>query len=266
MLKAEQRPSKHVIVDASISYHKMQDARYHQAACVIQNLVSERDDLLRELNSLRSLTQASGWLPRQPRPIDPAVVAMLADKGAAPRSESEELASNDTIQQNELHLDTPGILPIPMKTSQCGALPLPPTAHSADDWSWSGPPKTQHQATSFSDIARGSSVFWDSPTEMITTTPPKDVEVDFGSNASHLIDNSAFFWTQHPGLNVTTPPGDINLAYNTATTIIPDGVPSLWPQNMVIPTTTQLSDEDMTSNNQDFQIATSYSHMESLSI
>lgn len=258
MLRAEQRPSKHVIVDASISYHKVQEARYHQAARAIQDLLSERDELLREVNSLRPLCQASGWVPRQPRLVDPAVVAMLSDRGpTVPTSEQTEIAPNDPVLQIKPTLAAPGAV------SLSGLPPLPQPTYNADDWSWSSAPKS----ASFSpDIIGDPPVIWNTPPALITATPPKDGELGYDPNASYLISDSALFWTQHPSLNTATPPGEDNLQYGTNTIVVPEEVLLSWPQSMAISTTTPLGGEEVRSNNRNFQSINSFSNPASLSI
>lgn len=266
MLRSEQRPSKHVIVDASISHHKAQEARSHQAARVIQDLITERDDLLREVNSLRSLCQPSGCAPRQPRPIDPAAIAMLAEKGtAASAGKQAEISASVTLQQTNIPPTAPGVVSLPVETPQAGLPPLPQPTYNADDWSWSSPLKPQPTTFPLNSVGVHS-VIWNASPDMVTTTPPKDVELGYDPNTSHLIDDSAFFWTQHPNLSTTTPPRDTDLPYGTNTSAI-SGVSSLlWPQNMAISPTTPSSNVEQTSNDQPFQSANSFSNPESLSI
>lgn len=266
MLRAEQRPSKHVIVDASISYHKAQEARYHQAARVIQDLLFERDELLREVNSLRPLCQASGWAPRQPRPVDPAVVSMLSDKGpTVSTSKQTDIAPNNPVLQTNPSLAAPGIASLSLQTPQAvsGLPPLPQPTYNADDWSWSSAPKS----TSFSlDITGDHPAVWNTPPEVVEATPPKDGELGYDPNTSYLISDSAFFWTQHPSLNTTTPPGDGDLQYGTNDTVVPEEVPLIWPQSMAISTTAPFNNEEARSDNQNFQSINSFSNPASLSI
>ncbi|CAI7649070.1 unnamed protein product [Penicillium pancosmium] len=257
MLRAEQRPSKHVIVDASISYHKTQEARYHQAVCAIQDLLSERDELLREVNSLRPLCQSSGWVPRQPR-VDPAVVAMLSDQGpAVSTSEQTEIAPNDTVLQINPSIAASGVATL------SGLPHLPQPTYNADDWSWSSAPNS----ASFSpDAIVDHPVIWNTPPGMVTATPPKDGELGYDPSTSYLISDSALFWTQHPSLNTTTPPRDGDLQYGTNATAVLEEMPSIWPQRMAISTTNPSGSEEARSNNQNFQSINSFSNPASLSI
>ncbi|KAJ5117414.1 hypothetical protein N7448_011046 [Penicillium atrosanguineum] len=99
MLNTEQRPSKHIVVDASIAQHKAQQARIAQATRAIQSLIAEREALLREVNSIRAMYQPGTRVPRQAQPIDPAVLDMLQGRNelaAGPLKRSD--------QPLELHL------------------------------------------------------------------------------------------------------------------------------------------------------------------
>lgn len=77
MLNTDQRPSKHVIVDANIAQNKIQQAKIDLAINVVQELMTEQDDPLQELNIFRSLCEPTTTTLHRARPIDPAVLAML---------------------------------------------------------------------------------------------------------------------------------------------------------------------------------------------
>lgn len=253
MLEPEQRPSKHVIVDASISYHRVQEERSHQAACVIQDLISERDDLLQELNTLRSLCQPSDCVPRQPRPIDPAVVAMLADtRPTATTGGQRELVSDTRLPQAGASLPTSDILSFPVQATGHDLASFLQQAYNTDDWEWSNSPKPQPAHFPSSNV-RNNLETWTVSPGMALATPPKDMGLGYDASTSHLINDSAFFWTQHSGLETTTPPGDSDIQYNGSSTILPGDVTFALPQDTMNSAPASSTSEEATFN-QTFQL------------
>ncbi|KAJ5098125.1 hypothetical protein N7532_005126 [Penicillium argentinense] len=265
MLKGEQRPSKHVIVDASISYHKTQETRLRQAARAIQNILAERDDLLQEVNILRSLCQPGVCVPRQPRqprPIDPAVVAMLANGEGPDQVDSITTVPSTVLEQARILPGVSNGVSPPTRTLEESGLPLlPQPACNTDDWSWPGSHKPQSMDLS-QNIAENPSIFWNQSPGTITITPPEHLE------ASRLVDDSAFFWTHHPGVLATTPPKDGDLQDDSMPLDLPGNLAFSWSPSMPIPmpVTTPSSNEDSVRNNQDFQTANSFPNPASLSI
>ncbi|KAJ5568195.1 hypothetical protein N7450_010681 [Penicillium hetheringtonii] len=260
MLNSEQRPSKHVIVDASISYHRVQEERSHQAACVIQDLISERDDLLRELNTLRSLCQPGDCVPRQPRPIDPAVVAMLADTRPTVIIHGQRAAISDTIlPQTSASIATSDIISFPVQAPGHDLPPLTQPTYNADDWEWSNSPKAEPVHFPSNNM-RSNLAVWETSPDMAIVTPPKEMGLGYETSPSHLINDSAFFWTQHSGLDITTPPGDSDIQYNANSTMIPNDLPFPLSQDTVNSAPASSTSEEATFNNQNFQLANPFAN------
>lgn len=85
MLPQDRRLSKHVIVDASIAYHKTQRTRLHSTTQELRELLGERDELLHEVNAFRSLYQPDVLGERVAKQVNPAVLEILAlDEAALP--------------------------------------------------------------------------------------------------------------------------------------------------------------------------------------
>lgn len=221
MLKDEQRPSKRIIVDESISHHKAQNARYLQATRTIHALMAERDDLLREVNGLRVLCKPDACVPRQVQPIDPAVREMLAD--------SDELATRPVSSSSGSFLRGPSPTMLHeafMPGASCSApaveqisRPLrsdhfPAPVYTMTDPSWNDAHKHARPPVLPADPTNDAPLLWNQSPGTAKTTPPTDMELGYNANASHVVDNAALFWSQHPGGMTTTPPGDHDLLYN----------------------------------------------------
>ncbi|OGE55801.1 hypothetical protein PENARI_c004G04271 [Penicillium arizonense] len=246
-LKPEPRPSKHAIVDASITYHRAQQARYLQVTQALQSLMTERDDLLREVNGLRALCHPGTCIPRQARPVDPAVLGMLGSKllvvdplaGDHDSSEQQPVAS-EHLGGSPLASDRLGQPPstVPQVSAPVfpGGMSMP---HGPDpevsstletgvgvvdlpEWAWDRPPKVSHQLSIPSNIADDAGLLWNQHQIISTTTPPEDVDPSRDIGPSHLVDNSALFWTQQVGMLNDTPPRDDGVHYESPETTI-------WP-------------------------------------
>lgn len=273
MLKDEQRPSKHIIVDASISHHKAQNARYLQATRTIHALMAERDDLLREVNGLRVLCQPGACVPRQVQPIGPAVLEVLAD--------SDELAARPVSSSNRSFPKGPspnfpheafmpgasGSAPAVEQISHPLRSGHPPgPVYTLTDPSWNDPYKHARPPVLPADLTNDAPLLWNQSPDTATTTPSTDMELGYDANASHIVDNAALFWSQHPGGMTTTPPRDHDLLYNTS---LPDATGDnavLWSHNLAINTATPLPNGDPLVAQQIFQSASSFSNPEILSI
>ena len=266
-LKTEQRPSKHVIVDASVSYHKVQQAKQDQATSAIRALMAERDDLLRELNALRSLCEPTTAVPRQARPIEPAVLEMLTgpepagvgspsplrrnsiakrlgDTSAAAAGSSMPLVSSSLPSQNQVS-HPPG--PSAYAHSRHPSLPC-----NLPEWNLSSHDRNMQPSTG-PFHPDGSALLWvQSPNA--STTPPKDMDLGYGATPLHLVDDSAFFWAQHPHVLDNTPPWDPD-SHIDLTSEISGNAPLLWPPDMPIdPATTSRNEENIVTT-QHFQSA-----------
>ncbi|KAE8150828.1 hypothetical protein BDV25DRAFT_139424 [Aspergillus avenaceus] len=98
---AARRLSKYTIVEESISYHRVQDQRCLYAVDGIRALLAERDELLGEVNALRTLFKPDEIDVRVAKPIDDHVLDLLrherelvqngirASKGAEPSESSD---------------------------------------------------------------------------------------------------------------------------------------------------------------------------------
>ncbi|KAJ5298543.1 uncharacterized protein N7443_006663 [Penicillium atrosanguineum] len=242
MLKTEQRPSKHIIVDASIAQHKAQQTKNLQAVHTIQKLMSEREDLLRETNSLRAICQPGTRVSRQAQPIDPAVVKMLADHN--------ELALGPVERPDERHklplsLNTHArrLIPTSIGTSVPRHVSHPPcpdniplSPHDFTNWAWTSREKSR-ELTALPTTAPEASLQWTQSPGVLTTTPPKDVDSGYDTNPTHLIDDAALFWFQHPRYLNTTPPRDGDIPLNVNAPHMPSDPSMLWPPPLVVPNT-----------------------------
>ncbi|CAL5873299.1 uncharacterized protein PFLUO_LOCUS7570 [Penicillium psychrofluorescens] len=126
MLKEENRPSKHIIVDASISYHKTQQNRCAHATEAINMLIAERDGLLQEVNALRALYQPGACEPRQATPLDPTVQDMLTGNDQELVWDPvEDITSSTTDRQPHILTQAPLPRKSPLSTRQQASLPTP---------------------------------------------------------------------------------------------------------------------------------------------
>ncbi|KAJ5993312.1 hypothetical protein N7451_009036 [Penicillium sp. IBT 35674x] len=281
LLREETRPSKHIIVDASISHHKTQQARCDQATSAVKALLAERDDLLKEVNSLRSLCQPGTSVPRQARPIDPAVLELL--RGSDQSGTSQTWSSARTLSTGAQLDQTPSssIPPVPsLLVSGDGPSQVPahheqnipqtsPTAYNLTEWAWSSP-QTPAAAVPLTTIDAPDPI-WSQPPGISINTRPKDMIPRYNNGSSYLVRDSASFWTQHPGVLPTTPPKALpqstDFQYDTTSSVLPVDDSLLWPPNIGI--TPMLGTEDMhsISSGQTFQISNSLlSNPETLSI
>ncbi|KAJ5257047.1 hypothetical protein N7478_013151 [Penicillium angulare] len=245
-LKEETRPSKHIIVDESISHHKAQQARCDQAVTAIQALMAERDELLREVNNLRTLYQPDASVPRQAQPVDPAVLEVMAESTRS--NEAHETQNIDDLQSNHLHtkFQPPVLLSRanegPHIASYSGAtIENPPLAQIPLGWTWPGPNNSANDIPqNLSD--EGSFVWNDSP-DPLTPSWPKVIDIRPNSNASYLVHDSASFWTQHPGPLRPTPPQNTTIHYGVDLAGLSDDMPRLWYSNIGIDTATIAGNE-----------------------
>ncbi|KAJ5195031.1 uncharacterized protein N7498_008469 [Penicillium cinerascens] len=274
MLKTEQRPSKHIIVDASIAQHKAQEARIAQATRALQSLMAEREALLREVNSIRAMCQPGACVPLQAQPIDPAVLDMLPGRN--------ELAAGPLRRS-----DRPLELPLPLSIHETSLMPVsssapvpghmshrplshdnpPVSPHNLTHWAWAAQDKSSQPIDLSPTIAHGGSLLWtQSPgvlTTTTTTTPPKDVDSGYDTNPNHLVDDAAIFWSQHPGSLTNTPPQDGDSPFNINSTRVPGDPSMLWSPNVPV-ATTKLPNDAIIIPQQVFQSAHSFPNHESL--
>ncbi|KAJ5347685.1 hypothetical protein MYU51_009633 [Penicillium brevicompactum] len=223
-LQVEPRPSKHVILDASIAYHQAQHAKCVRISQAFESMVAERDDLLQEINVLRALCHPGTYAPRQARPIDSAVLGMLAEdklSTADPTNEHESIQSPTEAPSQAIGTSLPGsqqtasLLAVPQGTLLDTTQPNPARLANAHnpitlpEWSWKEP-RNILQQTAFSPSAiNEAALSWNRPP---TATPPRDVGHEFDVDHLYPIDVSAQFWTQHSSSLQVTPPGD-NVAF-----------------------------------------------------
>ncbi|KAJ5239289.1 hypothetical protein N7468_003908 [Penicillium chermesinum] len=210
----------HIIVDASIAHHQAQQAASRKAADAIESLLSERDDLLKEVNYFRSLYQPGTSIPRQARPISPTVHDLLTTSKAGTSSSIAGSSRNMSIgtvsdQASPTTLgsfmpvvseDLPVHEPVPLPSGH--PLPsrdsVPPSNYSVVDWNWSSPEK--ETANMPVNLLDEPSMLWTPAPDIPIATPPKDANAEY--NPGHLVKNSAMFWTHHPGQFTPTPPQD----------------------------------------------------------
>ncbi|KAJ6096076.1 hypothetical protein N7486_006822 [Penicillium sp. IBT 16267x] len=248
LLREETRPSKHIIVDASISHHKTQQARCEQATSAVKALLAERDDLLKEVNDLRSLCQPGASVPRQARPIDPAVLELLREDdlpGPGQAWPSTRTLSTGTPLDQASSSPFPPVPLLPASGDGPSQVPahhdqnIPqssPTAYNLTEWAWSIP---QIPAAAVSSNTLDDPTFlWSQPPGISATTQPKDVDPRYNNGSSYLVRDSASFWTQHPGVLTATPPEDppqdTDFQYDTNSSVLPVDDSLLWPPNIGI--------------------------------
>lgn len=249
-LKTEQRPSKHIIVEASIAQHKAQQTRNLQVAHAIQALMVEREDLLREVNSLRATCQPGPCVPRQAQPIDPVVLAMLAGRN---EPATDPVTRFDQLPDLPLHLNIheTNLMPVSSGASvpknRSHSHPLShdnPSVSPPDgtDWTWSAQEKPP-QATGLSTaVSQEVSLLWNQSPDPLTTTPPRDVDSRYDTNPTRLVDDAAQFWFQHPGVLMNTPPQHRDLPFSTNSPRLPSDPAMMWPTNPTVPTTKPIND------------------------
>ncbi|KAJ5650299.1 uncharacterized protein N7484_004022 [Penicillium longicatenatum] len=248
LLREETRPSKHIIVDASISHHKTQQARCDQATSAIKALIAERDDLLKEVNSLRSLCQPGTSVPRQARPIDPAVLDLLRESDEPDPDQIWPSAVNSSIEAQSDQTSSSSFPLAPfLPVSGEGPPQVPahhdptillssPTAYNSTEWAWPNSHTAPAAVTlgSFQDPA----FIWNQSSGVSATTRPKDVDPRHNNGPSYLVRDSASFWTQHPGVLTTTPPEDPpqdgDFQYDNNPSVLPVDESLLWPPNIGI--------------------------------
>lgn len=275
MLNTDQRPSKHVIVDASVAYHKAQQAKLEKAINAIQELMAERDDLLQELNTLRPLCEPVTTTLRHARPIDPAVLAMLSGghdpEGAncnSPRPGPEfALAPKEPEVPVEHGLPQTSSMPLmfsPPVQTQIPHLPdhshgnVHPLSLAYDAVEWSLQDQNQGAHLSMLPVHRdGPTLQWTQSRDPSTTTPPKDLSMEYNVSPLHLVDNAALFWTQHPSVLANTPPRDADLNLNPNASEVLGGS-FLWPEAIGMTTPTASSNNNQAPQDQSFQSANSF--------
>lgn len=242
MLKTEQRPSKHIIVDASIAQHKAQQSRNIQAVHAIQELMSEREDLLREVNSLRAICQPGACVSRQAQPIDPAVVKMLADHdeptlGPVERSDSGNKPFLPLNAGERRLIPASVCTSAPAHTSHpLGHDNTPLSPHHFTDWAWTYREREKsRQPIALPTTVPEASLLWTDPPGTLTTTPPKDIDSGYDTNPTHLIDDAALFWSQYSGDMNTTPPRDGCIPLSLNAPPMPSEPSMLWPPTLAIP-------------------------------
>lgn len=196
-------------------------------------MIAERDELLREINHLRDICHHGSCVPRQARPIDPAVLAMLAGSniqtaeqvvpdgvsGHTPQIINRSLAvsppdefllavaeeslvdSSTVVQQSELSQ--------PSNTHTQVDLSKGSDQVNFPQWDWAELNlNTTSQEMVFSPTAiNGTTIPWDPTHHIPVATPPHDVESKYTTDP-FCVDDSARFWTQPSGGVNTTPPSD----------------------------------------------------------
>jgi hypothetical protein len=231
-LKAEARPSKHAIVDASIAYHHTQQTRCLRVNQALQSMMTERDDLLREVNGLRALCQPGTCVPRQARPVDPTVLGMLAESKVSAADLTGEHESIDELPVISPHMagqsmsgSQPGTtlsaVPQASPIDSSNALQQPDFSHVPDvhslaildtgislvdpsEWDWEEPSKLSRQMGFHPTIMDEAA--WNQSADILVATPPRDAANQYAANSFYLVDDAARFWAQHPGLMNATPP------------------------------------------------------------
>lgn len=268
-LKNEQRLSKHIIVDASISHHKAQDAKCLQASQAIQALLAEREDLLREVNALRALCQPGACIPRQARPIDPGMLETLASP--------KELAADPIIRPEGVGESVPVSAASSTALAQ-NHVPQPPITLSDDrdrpslpqhqvDWGWDQSSLKPTQAVTLSvGPEEEHSILWNGSSGVLTQTPPKDAELEYDTNVNHLVDDAALFWTQQAGPINTTPPQAPQISFDTRLSDVTGDLSMLWPQNLATPTAHPQGIDDLDPAQHLFHSANIFHNQESLSL
>ncbi|KAJ5611013.1 hypothetical protein N7510_007732 [Penicillium lagena] len=266
ILKEETRPSKHIIIDASISYHKTQQSRCSRATETINALIAERNDLLQEVNALRALYRSGACEPRQARPLNPTVQDMLAHNDMGLVSDPAGDITSNTMNRQ---LDSLPQAPLPRKSSpltrQQARLPTPAAGphesgvsatpadpvllslspginiQSPGDWAWVSSGNPSHPILAHSNLPGDTAPLWNQIPDISSTTPPKDATMDFDHNPSHLIDDTALFWTQYPSILTTTSPLENRLRDDTNQSNIEYDSTFDWHHNPNTPNTTPLN-------------------------
>lgn len=240
MLKEENRPSKHIIVDASISYHKTQQNRCAHATEAINMLIAERDGLLQEVNALRALYQPGACEPRQATPLDPTVQDMLTGNDQELVWDPvEDITSSTTDRQPHILTQAPLPRKSPLSTRQQASLPTPAAGphpagvpatpgdpvllslspginiQSPSDWAWGSPGNSSHSMLAQSNFPGSTTTLWNQNPDISASTQPKDVTIGFDLTSSHPIDDTALFWTQFPGILTTTPTLESEMRHDT---------------------------------------------------
>lgn len=237
-LKSDPRPSKHAIVDASIAYHHTQQARCDRVNQALQFMIAERDELLREVNHLRDICHHGSCVPRQARPIDPAVLAMLTGSdiqttdltseqvvcdgvsGATPQIINRSLAVSQpdesllAVEEGSL-VDSSTVVQQPELSQPSDSHTLVGLSKESNQvnfpqWDWAELNlNTVSQEMVFSPTAiNGTTLPWDTTHHIPAATPPQDVESKYSTDSLCVADDSARFWTQPSGGMNTTPPSD----------------------------------------------------------
>lgn len=215
-------------MDASIAHHQEQAASSRRAAEAIESLIAERDDLLKEVNHLRSFCQPGNSVPRQARPLSPGVRDLLtANKFPAisPIAASSRNLSIATVSDqaspeslgpfmpvvSEDHPEHASV-PLPTAHSLPNSEPVPPPGYNLVDWNWSNSEK--ETASMPINLVDEASMLWNTAPDNTITTVPKDANAEY--SPSHLVNNSAMFWTHHPEqINPTIPQDGPQLDRNT---------------------------------------------------
>ena len=207
-------------------------------------MMTERDDLLREINGLRALCQPGTCVPRQARPVDPAVLVMLTESKVSAADLTGEHGSIDRMPDISQHMvgrsltgsqtgESLSAVPQGSPVDSSAALQQPDLSHAPDaqtlanlnngispmntsEWDWQEPNKISRQMVFHPTIMDESALLWNQPPDIPTATPPRDAESEYAGNSLYLVDDAARFWTQHPGVINTTPPSD-NVPFESPT-------------------------------------------------
>ncbi|KAJ5611776.1 hypothetical protein N7528_008881 [Penicillium herquei] len=257
MLNEETRPSKHIIVDASIAHHKTQQTTCDQAASTIRELLSERDELLEEVDSLCALYRPGTSLPRQAQPVDLGVLEFLAESNNTNRNTLTMLSGKTLNIGNEpkepLNTSQPAsFLPTTTGTdgvsqgAVCTGQPIepPPFAYSPVGADWILDNSSKAPTAILHDLI-DASFLWNQSSETISSqSKAGEPTVRRDSSASCLVSDSASFWNMHPGAMLAAPE-NTNLQYDIES--LPDDVSLMWPQNTGISGTISTQNEQSMS-------------------
>lgn len=218
-------------MDASIAHHHAQQTRCDRVTRALQSLISERDDLLKEVNRLRVLSHPSASVLRQARPIDPAVLGMLAESKLSTADLTGEHGSIDRSskaltqmvgQSATEPLPVDSLLAVPVFVNSHSTLHQPKLSYplnpvESSEWTWEEANKAPRQML-LSPNVMDEPLLWNRHLEIPAATPPQDVP--YNTNSLHLVNDSAGFWAHYPN---TTPPDD-NLPFSSLDTS------TLWHQ------------------------------------
>ncbi|CRG84234.1 hypothetical protein PISL3812_01547 [Talaromyces islandicus] len=101
------RLSKHTIVNESIAYHRTQDRHCLAGIRGIQALITERDELLEEVNSLRALLQPGATAGRVARPLADDVVEFMSLEAEINKMNKDGMATLRSSRQDSSSTTSP---------------------------------------------------------------------------------------------------------------------------------------------------------------